>query len=83
MPRCVLNSKNYASSFTAAKQALAKSEQRLIRGIHDRISWGRIRVEWPGIYWFIRIIRLGGATGVIRAVLRIIFCHKVLQRTVR
>jgi hypothetical protein len=68
---------------TAAKQMLVKLEQRLICGIHDRIARRRIGIEGPGIYWFIRIIRLGGLTGVIRALLRIIFCHMVLLRIVR
>ena len=68
---------------------LAKSEQRLICGVHDGISRRRIGVKRPGIYRLIgiigfvglagsiRIIRIVGLAGSIRAVLRIIFCHKL------
>jgi hypothetical protein len=53
-----------------------KSEQRLIRGVDDGISRGRIGVERPGIYRLIRVVMLVGVGGAIRGALRIIFCHK-------
>jgi hypothetical protein len=70
-------------SYAIESAVCKKSEQRLICGIHDWITRGRVGVKWPWINRFIRIIMLIRLPRAIRALLKIIFCHEASHEVIR